>query len=238
LLPPTTASSAGGRSEDLTGTGAMKSKPQDASARERLYAAGKKLFAQKPYDQVAIDDIANAAGVAHGLLFHYFKSKLEFYIYVFHVDRDEMSKRRLEFTREGTPDERLRRFVRFHMDHLRQWPWSHAMLLRGGAPAKLVAEAEVARMAGVREIMGYFSDEPPTQTQLLLGRSWLSCQGEILLGWLQGNGTDDKAVLETSVELFYEIMKREQLLKPTAERAEKAPARKKAAKSPNVSPAA
>lgn len=214
----------------------MNSKSQvaiSASARERLFAAGKKLFAQKPYDQVAIDDIANAAGVAHGLLFHYFKSKLDFYIYVFHVDRDEMLKRRIAFTRAGTPDERLRSFVRFHMNHLRQWPWSHMMLLRGGAPAKLVAEAEIARMAGVREVLGYFSDEQPTPTKLLLGRAWLSCQGEIMLAWLQGAGLDDNAVLETSVGLFYEIVAREPLLKPADERPEpdmrKGVARKKRA---------
>ncbi len=124
----------------------MKSRRPDGNpTKERLFAAGKKLFALKPYDEVAIDDIADEAGVAHGLLFHYFKSKLDFYLYVFHVDRDDMQRRRAEVTRDGTPDKRLRRFVEFHMNHLREWPWSHVLLLRGGAPAKLVAEAEVVR---------------------------------------------------------------------------------------------
>ncbi|MEJ0024684.1 MAG: TetR/AcrR family transcriptional regulator [Rhizomicrobium sp.] len=192
----------------------MKRRSADGNpTKDRLFAAGKKLFASKPYDEVAIDDIANEAGVAHGLLFHYFKSKLDFYLYVFHVDRDDMRCRRAEVTRRGTPDQRLRRFVEFHMNHLREWPWSHVLLLRGGAPAKLVAEAEVVRMAGVREVLGYFSPDPPTEHELLLGRAWLGCQGEILLGWLQGGRTSEAGVLEICVALFYEILSREPLLR-------------------------
>jgi AcrR family transcriptional regulator len=190
-----------------------KSKPVPAdSTRERLLAAGRKLFAMKPYDQVAIDGIAREAGVAHGLLFHYFKSKLGFYLEVYRQDRLEILRQRQLQTSHGTPDERLRKFVNVHMEHVTEWSGSHLFILRGGAPAKVLSEAEKFRMIGVREVLGYFSDEPPTQQQLILGRSWLGLMGELFLAWLQDRSMSREGVVETCVQLYYETMKREDLL--------------------------
>jgi AcrR family transcriptional regulator len=195
----------------------MRTKPKQIvadSARERLLAAGLKLFASNPYDQVAIDDIAGEAGVAHGLLFHYFKSKLGFYLEVYRSDRTEILRQRQLQTSHGTPDERLRKFLAVHMQHVKEWSGSHMFILRGGAPAKVLAEAEVFRMIGVREVIGYFSDKPPTQQQLILGRAWLSMMGEIFLAWIQDQSLNREGILETCVELYYETMDREPLLKP------------------------
>ena len=44
-------------------------------ARERLLQAGYAFIAERPFDSVTVDEIADAAGVAHGLLFHYFGTK-------------------------------------------------------------------------------------------------------------------------------------------------------------------
>ncbi len=190
-----------------------RSKPVVAdSARKRLLAAGRKLFAMKPYEEVAIDDIAREAGVAHGLLFHYFKSKLGFYREVYKQDRLEILKRRQLQVNHGTPDERLRKFIDIHIEHVREWSGSYMFLLRGGAPATVLAEAEKFRMIGVREVLGYFSDGPPTQQQLILGRAWIGLMGEISLAWLQNRNISREGVLETCVQLYYEIVGRDHLL--------------------------
>ena len=38
--------------------------------REQLLASGARLLAQRPYDEVSIEEIARAAGVSKGLLYH------------------------------------------------------------------------------------------------------------------------------------------------------------------------
>ncbi len=53
---------------------------QADATRRRLVQAALKAFSTRPFDAVAVDDIADAAGVAHGLVFHYFGSKRGLYL--------------------------------------------------------------------------------------------------------------------------------------------------------------
>ena len=55
----------------------------DYDERRRLIlSAATGLFLRRPYDQVSVSDIADAAGVAKGLLHHYFGSKRDLYLEV------------------------------------------------------------------------------------------------------------------------------------------------------------
>jgi AcrR family transcriptional regulator len=47
--------------------------------RAQLVELGLKLFSERSYDDLSIDDIASAAGISKGLLYHYFSSKRDFY---------------------------------------------------------------------------------------------------------------------------------------------------------------
>src|SRR5436853_3808210 len=54
-----------------------------AEARRRqLVEIGSELFNQRPYDEVSIEEVAERAGIAKGLLYHYFPSKRAFYVAV------------------------------------------------------------------------------------------------------------------------------------------------------------
>jgi AcrR family transcriptional regulator len=46
--------------------------------REQLLAAGAELLGRRPYGEVSIEEIAEAAGVSKGLLYHYFPTKKDF----------------------------------------------------------------------------------------------------------------------------------------------------------------
>src|SRR3954447_23183781 len=48
--------------------------------REQLLRAGVELFGTRSFDEVSIDEIAAAAGISRGLLYHYFPSKRDFYV--------------------------------------------------------------------------------------------------------------------------------------------------------------
>lgn len=50
---------------------------QPEERRIEIIKAAKQLFATKGYDDTYISDITDAVGVAHGLFYHYFKSKSE-----------------------------------------------------------------------------------------------------------------------------------------------------------------
>lgn len=53
-----------------------------ADRRAAILAAARRLLAERPLDEVSMADFADAAGVARGLLHHYFGSKRELYLAV------------------------------------------------------------------------------------------------------------------------------------------------------------
>jgi len=48
----------------------------------QILSAARRLFCQRPYSEVSMTDLAEAAGVARGLLHHYFGSKRDLYLAV------------------------------------------------------------------------------------------------------------------------------------------------------------
>src|SRR6188768_2795116 len=51
-----------------------------AQRRRQILDAANALFAERPYDEVSIEDIASAAGVTRGLVHHYFGGRKEVYL--------------------------------------------------------------------------------------------------------------------------------------------------------------
>jgi AcrR family transcriptional regulator len=51
-----------------------------AQRREQILDAANALFAERAYDEVSIEDIARAAGVTRGLVYHYFGGRNDVYI--------------------------------------------------------------------------------------------------------------------------------------------------------------
>jgi AcrR family transcriptional regulator len=50
--------------------------------RDQIFNVAAELFGARPYREVSVNDIAEAAGVARGLMHHYFGSKRELYLEV------------------------------------------------------------------------------------------------------------------------------------------------------------
>lgn len=180
----------------------------DAAAYNALLAAGEKLFALHPYDEVSIDDIAGEANVAHGLLFHYFKNKLEFYSVVYSRFLESLHERRVAATMTGTPEQRLRSFIEVHLALFEGRLDDHISHIRGGVHAKIAAIAEESRLQGVKLILSFFSNQAPTPIQMLLCRSWLGFADEIIVEWLQNPTFSRTAILDTCIEIYFETMAR------------------------------
>jgi AcrR family transcriptional regulator len=81
---------------------ARTSKPPEERKREIIETA-KKLFSQKGYANIQMGDISKEIGVAHGLVYHYFKSKNE----IFDVVIDELFEEELSAILNVYNDEKL-----------------------------------------------------------------------------------------------------------------------------------
>lgn len=61
----------------------MKFQKLPEEKKERIINAGMESFGKHGYKKALTDDIAQQAGISKGLLFHYFKDKKSFYLYIF-----------------------------------------------------------------------------------------------------------------------------------------------------------
>jgi TetR/AcrR family transcriptional regulator, fatty acid metabolism regulator protein len=104
----------------LTDRSIARERPQAAEEKRRqILAAAVRVFARHGFHTSRVGDIAEEAGVAHGLLYHYFSSKDEVLQTVFRENWRELVGRfeHVE-TSDSTADEKLRAIVKIL---LRTW---------------------------------------------------------------------------------------------------------------------
>lgn len=61
-----------------------------AERRAQLLDIGARLFAERPYDEVWIEEVAELAGVSRGLLYHYFPTKRDFFAAIVQRSADDL----------------------------------------------------------------------------------------------------------------------------------------------------
>lgn len=73
--------------------GRERARLQVDERRAQLVALGLRLFSERSYDDLSVDDIAQAAGISKGLLYHYFASKRDFYAATVHSAAEQLLAR-------------------------------------------------------------------------------------------------------------------------------------------------
>ena len=118
--------------------------------RAQLVELGADVFRDRPYDEVSIDDIAAAAGVSKGLLYHYFDGKREFYVAALRHAAEEIEAL-TEPDEDLAPEQRLRAAIEGYLDYVEQHAAGYASVLRAGSgvdPAVAARDRARARAHG------------------------------------------------------------------------------------------
>lgn len=112
--------------------------------RRELLDAAVRVFARRGFHGSRVGDIAEEAGVAHGLLYHYFRSKDEVLETIFRETWQLLQQDTERIEASGAPlREQLRRFARIYLGSWLQTPDLVRVLVR-----------EIARSPGVGERVG------------------------------------------------------------------------------------
>ncbi len=186
----------------------------DAS-RDRLLKAAYALFTKRPFDSVTAAEIAAAAGVAHGLLFHHFGSKHGLYLEMMRHAADELERVHLEEPPLGlSPEEKLALFLRRHMDFIQKYPTAYVLYFRGSVSANVREIWEGSKQSAVRIVLQYFCIAKPSAPQLALARAWLALFDELVLAWLQRAGIAKESVVRISSGAFKDLLRWLHLLDP------------------------
>lgn len=65
----------------------------DKAKKENILLVGIKEFARLPYHEVNTDEVTKKCGISKGLLFHYFSSKKNYYLYCLQKALEVLMKR-------------------------------------------------------------------------------------------------------------------------------------------------
>lgn len=99
--------------------------------REDILAAARVVFARKGLSAAKISDVATAAGLSHGLVYHYFESKEAMYADLVEAvfARVTVDLARLERAK-GSPLARIRAFIQQRLDRIRTEPEMFGLVMQ------------------------------------------------------------------------------------------------------------
>jgi AcrR family transcriptional regulator len=154
--------------------------------REQLVALGGEIFSERPFDEVSIDDIAAAAGISKGLLYHYFPSKREFYVAVVRQAADEMQVV-TETDPELAPLDRLAAGLDHYLEYVETHARGFATVLRAGigSDPEVAAIVEDVRAAMAGRILEDLPLTGATPGVRIAVRGWVGFAEAASLEWLE-----------------------------------------------------
>jgi AcrR family transcriptional regulator len=171
--------------------------------RKQLVALGLDLFAARSYDDVSIDELAKAAGVSKGLLYHYFRTKRDFYV----ATVKDASRQLLELT--DTPADmpkldRMRAGLDAYLDYVDAHAAAYAALMRGGVGS----DPEVARIVDdtratmCDRLLRELPEVTPTPLIRTAVRGWLGFCEATSLEWIERRAVRRAQIRDLMLEVL------------------------------------
>ena len=180
--------------------------------RRELVEAAVRVFARKGFHGSRVGDIAEEAGVAHGLLYHYFRSKDEVLETIF---RDAWQRLTIETDRIEASDialrEQLRRFARIYLGSWLVTPELIAVLVREIARSPAVG-SQVGEVRGVFLSLMRMIEAARERGEvradcnaLLAAWTVYGALEEILTGWVLGQLPAEEEDVERAVATVVDV---------------------------------
>jgi AcrR family transcriptional regulator len=161
------------------------------------------MLSSESADRVPVDEIAEAAGISRGLLFHYFPTKRDFYVAV----AREAADRLLEVT-EPDPTvhhmERLHASLAAYVDYVTDNEALYIALVRGatGSDKELQAISEETRAESARRVIEALGIEDPDPAVRTAVRGWVGFIEETTLDWLRNRDLERDHLLAVQEQVL------------------------------------
>jgi AcrR family transcriptional regulator len=186
---------------------------QTDERRTQLLELGQRVFSSRPYDEIAMDEVAEMAGVSKGLLYHYFSSKREFFLET--IRAASLHLRSLtEPDITLAPGARLRAAIDAHLDYVREHGTIYATIYRSGtsiAPEvqDILDEHRGIVMQWLLFNLGVSKPKPLLRSAL---RAWIATVEGMSLDWIDHPELDQAALRELLVASYGALLKRAEAL--------------------------
>lgn len=198
--------------EPVTGRAA-----QAAETRRRLIEAAVALFSDRTFEEVAVADIAKSAGVAHGLLFHYFGSKRGIYL---EAMREAATQLDAAFRLDPAlpPTLQLREALTSHLQYLSAHRGLALRLILGGRGADPEAWKvfDTARAHALDTTLSVLGLDPSNPALLMMARAAVAGIDEATVIWLNDSQPFEiEAVVDSMIALMAAGLEAASVLDPS-----------------------
>src|SRR3954449_5546302 len=160
--------------------------------REQILDAANALFAERGYDEVSIEDIARSAGVARGLVHHYFGGRKEVYIALLErvgAEREDRLRPPVRHTAHARLADTVARWLDWTSDN-------RTIYLGTIAPGEDITDPDIRRVVtglvrrGVAQVAAFHSDIAADSPRLRYAlECWTGLNRAATRRWLQGDAT-------------------------------------------------
>jgi AcrR family transcriptional regulator len=186
---------------------------QTDERRTQLLELGSKVFSTRSYEDVSIDEVAQMANISKGLLYHYFRSKREFYVETIRAD----SLRLRQLTEPDPtlpPAAQLRSAIDVHLDFIRLHGKIYVSIYRSGATIApevqdILEEHRDVVMQWFLRSLQLTKPKPVLRAAL---RGWLTLIEGMSLDWIASPTLRQEALRELLVSAYAALVERAQLL--------------------------
>ncbi|MEV7525337.1 helix-turn-helix domain-containing protein [Streptomyces sp. NPDC091371] len=154
--------------------------------RAQLLAVGAQLFAQHPYEDVLMEDVAERAGVSRALLYRHFAGKQELFAAVYRQASDRLLEQ-VPFDRPGDLLSQLNDGLDVHLDYFiahRNTVLAANLVLAGDPVVQTIIDSELdALRTRILHILP-LADESARAAVAAVLKSWLVFVRVLCLDWL------------------------------------------------------
>ena len=173
--------------------------------RRTLLEAAVEHFSARHFDDVATNDITDTAGVAQGLLFHYFGSKRGIYLEALRDAADRLNAASTPPPGDGSPGEQFREMLRAHLAYFSGHDGLALRLVLGGSGGdpeawEIFDQSRWNTIEWTCRLLGLDVARPALRLML---RSCAGALDEATTYWLKnGRPFDPDAMVEVIIDLL------------------------------------
>lgn len=164
--------------------------------RNQLLDLGVRLFSERGYEDVSIEDIAREASVSKGLLYHYFGGKQDFHAACVQLGADRLIEA-IGPKMLLPPQERPRAALEAYLDFVEERSTTFLVLLQGGAGgAASIQTLHDTRDRLVDIAMQGLSETQRSPERRLAARAWQAAVEQASYDWLTHRDVEKSKVVE------------------------------------------
>lgn len=186
----------------MSSGGGTRTRDWKGDKRERILDAAVRVFASKSFHTATVAEIAREAGVADGTIYLYFKNKDDLLICLFEERMGEINEgMRKAVAQCRTPLEKLRTFVRHHLEEVARRPeLAEVLTVELRQSARLMKEYEAVAFGSYLDILSEILEEGIADGSIrgdvdvkAIRRAIFGALDEVALSWLLGGRRFDLA---------------------------------------------